>query len=68
MESFFEKQSLQANFVARDNMTTCDGNENNDAENCSAALLDPPHVRPKGVSNARLKGHFDNCPKTSSSK
>lgn len=35
--------------------------EDNDEthEDDEALLLDPPYMKPKGVSNDRLKGHFE---------
>lgn len=46
VDSFFEKQNFDADSIVRDNVTRYDNNQSNDAKNCEAPLLDPPHIRP----------------------
>ncbi|KAF2296696.1 hypothetical protein GH714_001308 [Hevea brasiliensis] len=44
------------------------GNVAKDKEKDEMPLLDPPHARPKGVRNARIKGHFEKRKTKSSTK
>ncbi|GAV90594.1 hypothetical protein CFOL_v3_34003, partial [Cephalotus follicularis] len=64
LHNVMKNLSLDGHSMVRDNGSNENVNEfmNNKDE---APVLDPPFVRPKGISNARLKGHFEKRKKPS---
>ena len=53
LKDFFKKSNLDGN-----NNGSNSDNAKNQKED-ENFILDPPMVKPKGISNSRLKGHFD---------